>query len=174
MLYVTDTVKWVNDNAGFIQALLVFGGLLFAGYQLSQARRSFQATVVSQISERSAELQWAAIKDPELLPLLGVANPTAETKRALVLGVIINHYALVYDLWRLKGIPNHIWETFKSDLSKQVSQPDFHGRWLQLKRGHRPDFVSLVDSLLSESTAQRLPQVEPNNAGTKEESTRNG
>lgn len=69
MLYMSDTVKWVSDNAGFIQALLVFGGLLFAGYQLTAARRSFQATVVSQISARSAELQWEAIKDPELLPL---------------------------------------------------------------------------------------------------------
>jgi len=177
MQYLVDTVKWTYHKGmipfggalraavkwsyesgvtQLIQALLVFAGLFFTGYQLVQARRSFQATVVSQVSERSFRLQWEVMKDPELQPLLGFSNATAEEKRALAIGLIVNHFALIYDLWRLGGIPDEVWGTFESELRDMVSNPDFVNRWTQLKQGHRPDFIDLVDSL----RAQRQREVE--------------
>jgi hypothetical protein len=144
-------IKWLYDNGVFtlIQALLVFGGLVFTGYQLRGARRSFQATVISQISQRSAELQWEAIKAPELQLLMGVTNPTAEAKRGLAVGVVLNHFATIYDLWKLGGLPRPVWKTFEADLRQWANQPVFKERWPQLKEGHRKDFVALVDKLLS-------------------------
>jgi hypothetical protein len=155
-------IKWLYDNGifTFIQALLVFGGLIFTGYQLRGARRSFQATVISQISQRSTELQWEAIKEPALQPLMGVKNSTAETKRALAVGVILNHYATIYDLWKLGGLPRPVWKTFEADLRQWANQPDFQERWPRLREGHRKDFVALIDKFVSPRAINKVPNVD--------------
>jgi hypothetical protein len=167
-----STVKWLYDNGIFtlIQALLVFGGLIFTGYQLRGARRSFQATVISQISQRSVELQWEAIKEPTLQQLMGVTNSTAEAKRALFVGVILNHFATIYDLWKLGGLPRPVWRTFEADLRQWASQSVFQERWPQLREGHRQDFVALIDKFVSPRAINKVPKVEP----TTERQTKGG
>src|SRR5439155_13049655 len=103
----------------------------------------------------SANLQLEVIKDQDLRPLLNLpARPTGDDKRAAVLGLIINHYALIYDLKRLGGIPEDIWMTFEKDLRDAASGPLFRGRWAQLKHAHRPDFVDLVENMLRQKPAQ--------------------
>jgi hypothetical protein len=160
---IVEWFKWLYDNGilAFTQAFLVVAGLFFAGNQLRLARRSFQATVVSQIGERSSQLQWEVIKDPELRPLLGFPSATedntaaiGEYKRALVSALILNHFAGIFDLWQLGGMPNELWDTFEIDLRRLVSRPEFNNRWSQLKRGHHPKFVRLVDWLIAEKASQ--------------------
>jgi hypothetical protein len=160
------TVEWFkslyeNGIFAFMQAVLVVAGLVFAGFQLRQARRSFQATVVSQISDQSSQLQREVMKDPELQPLLGFPRTTeesakvAERKRQLTSAQILNHFARIYDLWKLGGMPNEIWDTFQTDLGTLVSRPEFNHRWPRMKRWHRPGFVALVDWLISEAEQRR-------------------
>lgn len=153
---IVDWVKWFYENGmlAVMQAILVVGGLFFAGIQLMLARRSFQATVVGQVSDRSSRLQWDVMKDPDLQPLLGIPSATAgseiaELKRERALALILNHFAYIYDVWRLGGMPKQIWRTFQTDLGVLVSRPEFRGRWSRLKGYHRREFIGLVDQLIS-------------------------
>jgi hypothetical protein len=166
---VVESIKSLYENGllAFIQAVLVVAGLFYAGRQLKLARRSFQATVVSQISERSSQLQLEVMKDVELQPLLGFPsaaewnkNAIGKYKRALVSVMIINHFARIYDLWQLRGIPNEIWNAFEADLQDVVTHPTFGNTWSRLKNKgwHRPDFVALVDGLIERYRNSRREQ----------------
>jgi hypothetical protein len=101
------------------------------------------------------------MKDAELQPLLGYPNPTADSKRALATGLIVNHFALLYDLWRLGGIPTELWKTLQIDLGVTASRPGFEERWRNLRRAHRPDFVHLVDNLVSQTAHQQVTSERP-------------
>jgi hypothetical protein len=181
---MVDWIKWLNSNGIFAlaQAVLVFVGLLFAGRQLlfagnqlKQARRSFQATVVAAITDRTSQLQWEVIKDDELRPLLGFptttdTSKTVEYKRALVIALIVNHYAYIFDLWRLGGVPDQVWDALKRDLRDWVSRPDFNERWSQLRQWHTRDFVDLVNGLIAQKAVQRPPQKDqPDKIGSQDE-----
>ena len=156
---IVDWFKWLYENGmlAFTQMLLVFAGLIFTGYQLRLARRSFQATVVGQVSDRSSQLQWDVIKDQDLQTLLGVPSASgtetaaAVAKRELVSGLILNHFAHIFDLWQLGGMTTQVWRTFEADLIVLLSRPGFAERWSALKRFHDPMFVAVVDRLLSQN-----------------------
>jgi hypothetical protein len=156
---IADWTKWLYENGifSFAQAILVVGGLVFTGIQLRLARRSFQATVVGQVSDRSSRLQWDVMKDPDLQELLNIPSATSENATAIAklrreraLGLILNHFAHIYDLRELGGIPDEIWSAFEADLGTFVSRPEFGERWSSLKAYHRPEFVGLVERLMSE------------------------
>jgi hypothetical protein len=120
-------VKWLYENGvlTFAQAILVFAGLLFTGYQLRLARRSFQATIISQVTERSSQLQWDVMQDSDLQPLLGFPDTErAEYKRKLAAARVVNNFASIFDLWQLGGMPNDTWRTFEADVGLSLPCPN--------------------------------------------------
>jgi hypothetical protein len=112
--------------------------------------RSFQSTITSQITERSAKIQWEAIEDPELQPLLGFpSGEKAECKRKVVVARIINNFANIFDLWQLGGMSTDTWRTFQTDLAVFISRAEVVERWRQLERFDDPKFVGMINSLIN-------------------------
>lgn len=140
----------VERFLAIVQTLGVIGGLVYAGYQLKQAKDAFQASTVSQLSERSADIQWKVLTTSDLAPLLaGGENPDALQQQGIVAGMIINHFATLFDVRQLGGIPDEAWGSFEADLAYTMSRPAFRTRWKSLKGQHNQRFVSYVDGLLA-------------------------
>lgn len=151
-------IKQANESGllNLVQTIAVVAALGFTAYQIAQAADSFRATVVSDISSQSAALQLEILKDPALRPILTGETPAGEAaqadaalKRGLAAGLVINHFALIYDLYQLDGIPEDVWQTFANDMAGTLRSPGFRQRWAQVKRDHRPSFVAYVDKLLA-------------------------
>jgi hypothetical protein len=160
------TIKEMYNDGIFAlaQLILLLVGFLFTAYQLRLARRSFQATVISQITDRSSNLQWDVMKDPELQSLLvsGGAG-AAKQKRDIAAGRIINNFASIFDLWQLGGMPKRVWRTFEIDLRVLLSRPDFVERWQELRGFHNRKFIRLVEKLIAKNAKAEVVKavVEP-------------
>jgi hypothetical protein len=150
-----QAVHWLYTNGFFalLQLIIVFVGLAFTVHQVAHATRTFQASVVGQLATQSNNLQWEILKDADLRPIILGANTEADARRAAVMGIAINHFATIYDLHLLGGIPPGTWESFEKDLKGTLAAPAFRQRWAQLKIGHRREFVAYVDSFLVPNNA---------------------
>jgi hypothetical protein len=102
---------------------------------------------------QSAELQWKVISDSDLKSLFGLsANSSADEKARLAIGIIINHFAALYDLYEMGHIPERFWEPFKNDMERTFSHASVQERWGGLQKGHRREFVAYVEKLLGQRT----------------------
>jgi hypothetical protein len=99
---------WIQAFGTILQTIAILGGVWFATSELSQARRAYQATTVSEIHGRTSELQWRVIDNESLAPLL-LDKVTPEAKQAVVAAMVINEFATIFDLWKLGGIPDPAW-----------------------------------------------------------------
>lgn len=141
-------VNW-QIVANWTQTLVVAGALLATVYQVGQAQKAFQAATVAEISGRSDELQWRILRDEALSPLLtGSIKPDPRLERAIAAGMVINHFALLYDLRSLGGLPDQTWHSFEMDLRTTLGTPYFAERWANVKGEHDAGFVAYVDALL--------------------------
>lgn len=135
-------INWLGENFATLLGVATLG---FTVWQIKRAIDAYQASTVSQIAARSEELQWRILKDPDLSELLtGNPNPTTLQQQEIAVGMVINHFATMYDLHRLGGIPPEPWTAFKLDIKATLDRPLFRKRWQQLKQYHRSDFVKFV------------------------------
>lgn len=138
---------WDVDRIAVIGGLLLTAGaLVFTGLQIRDARLAYQATTVSQIASQSRELIWKVMEHPEIHPLILGSNASSERKQSVVAGIVINHFATIYDLWELGGIPDDVWESFAIDIRDTIRAPSFQKRWNTLKKFHKKSFVEFVDA----------------------------
>lgn len=157
--YFAESVKWLYSNGFFalFQLIVVILGIGFTVHQIKHAARSFEAGVVGQLAAQSTNLQWEFVKDKELLPVIVGAVPRwkeADVRRSVAMGIVINHFAAMYDLYLLGGIPDGVWRSFSEDLKSTMAAPAMQQRWGQLKRWHRPEFVTYVDAAITSSGTQ--------------------
>jgi hypothetical protein len=155
---VADGVRWLYTNGFFalFQLVIVILGLGFTVYQIRHAARTFEAGVVGQLTAQSSNLQWEFVKDAELLPVITGVVPRwkeADVRRSAAIGIVINHFAAMYDLYLLGGIPDGVWKSFAEDLKATLGAPAMRQRWAQLKRYHRAEFVAYVDATIASSDA---------------------
>ena len=138
---------WIQAFGTILQTLAILGGVWFATSELSQARRAYQATTVSEIHGRTSELQWRVIDNESLAPLL-LDKVTPEAKQAVVAAMVINEFATIFDLWKLGGIPDPAWESFDSDIRSTMSSTYFASRWKQVREQHGKAFQSYIDEVV--------------------------
>src|SRR5947209_8026968 len=139
---VADGVKWLYTNGFFalFQLIVVILGIGFTVHQIKQAAKTFKTGVVGQLTAQSSNLQWEFVKDKELLPVIVGAiaeGKEADMRRAAAIGIVINHFAAMYDLYLLGGVPEAVWRSFAVDLKASLGAPAMRQRWAQLKEFHR-------------------------------------
>lgn len=163
---VSPLVGWLGANAATLilaatlavtawQAGNAARQVKFGAEQIRQSRAANEAAVASQVTARSADLQWRILLNSNLRPLLtGGETATAAQQRQVVAGLVINHFATLFALHQIHGIPDEIWNPLVIDMRQTLSRPDFRTRWETLREYHDAGFQHFVDSLSSGETTQ--------------------
>ncbi|MCT7375895.1 hypothetical protein [Chelativorans salis] len=156
---------WLGQNFSTvidtIAALIAAGALVFAAYQIKLAAQMYRASTVSHVTARSEELQWRILENEDLRPLLmGTTGLTPQVQQEMVAGMVINHFATMYDLYSLGGISTNAWEAFKADMKVTLSLPVFRRRWSKLKQFHAAEFRTFIAEELGVKDEKEKPRKE--------------
>ena len=131
-----------------VLGLTLIATCAFSWHQLTLSRRALQASTVDRIFAATRDLQMRELGNPYLLKMRsGSSPPTEFDKSRYFVSIMINHYALIYDVFQLKGLPPEIWEELKHDMQDFFALPEVERMWAKVKRYHKGQFKDLVLTL---------------------------
>ncbi|MBI4166638.1 MAG: hypothetical protein HY508_12975 [Acidobacteria bacterium] len=164
----SDKIEITKLVVSVVQLVVVTGTLLYTARRVDWAAEATQtaargvqvsadaakAAMLERLAAGSRELQLKTISDKDLAPLLfGEAKSTPQSKRSVMIGMVINHYALVFDLNDLGHIPKQTWDAFVADMTSFFGNPQVQRRWDQVKSQHGTRFRNFVEHELLRRTS---------------------
>jgi len=125
--------------------------------QVKIGTQASSATSLGTLMNASRDLQWRMMSDSVLQQLFipeakskNGKQPllTPEDKIALMRGMLISHYAFVYDYYKLGQIPEATWSAMKAEMQDFFTREETRKRWEQVKDLYHGDFRTFVDNEL--------------------------
>jgi hypothetical protein len=120
-----------------------------AAEQTTIAAKAASATALGALAEASRELQWRVLQDKALHAILVPASPqegfSDQVKCDVVRGMLISHYAFVYEFKRLGQIPDLTWPALRVDMMDFFSLEPNKTRWKQVREFYGKEFQKFVD-----------------------------
>lgn len=163
----------LQDKLMLIQTITMVLGVVFAVWQIRAAAdqlkvaassykaaadqsiiaaRASTSATLGTLAAATRDFQWKVLEDTTLHGLFLAGLPagglSAPMKIEIVRGMLISHYAFVYEFGQLGQIHGGIWSATVADMHDFFSKPENQRRWEQIKKGFSPKFREFVDKEL--------------------------
>lgn len=148
-----------KDTLQIIEIVVLGAGLYFAGAQLhetakssTEASRSSSAAALGTLMNANADLQWRILEDPTLHvlwePAANGKGLSPDEKVEILRGMLISHYAFVFDIYQLGQIPDSTWSAMRADMAEFFIRDENQKRWTSVKNLYHGNFREFVDNEL--------------------------
>lgn len=155
-------LTWLKKSLDEYEKLLVglasiatVVALVFAAFQLQQAQKNLEASIVYQVQrDGRALLETLFRSDPQVGEFIfgsGKGDKAVETKADLALMEMIQYYTAVFNQHRNGVISDKYWDTFDTEMCRTIVKPKVTEFWVQKVRtgSYSPEFKKWGETCLA-------------------------
>ena len=154
-------LQTIQAGAALIQTAAIIVGLIFAWSQVDVALKQLKASsdassavALGTVMNSSADLQWKILQDSSLHGIFAPKSKNGlskDEKLDILRGMMISHYAFIWDMHKLGQMPEDTWSATIADMHGFFARDDNRRRWDQLKGFYQGEFRAFIDNDLLRS-----------------------